>query len=332
MRRIALTVLLVVLAAVGSYVYWNARQEDLREHWEDQEWVNKELRSLPQDLNKKMVEEIDKRIKDTKQFKFAVMGDTRGNHKILKALLEKASLAGAEFVIYTGDLVKTGTYSQYRKATELLNKSELPLIFIIGNHDRNDYGYPLYYHCFGPTDFYFDLGHWRFICADNNKPDLMQNFISLPKGNFEYLVASGLNREQLDEMERLLKEKPHNFIVMHQPPLGVWNDHVFRRRAREFLDMVSRYSKRMSMVFMGHIHAYSRRNHEGVIFIISGGAGAGLHDAPDVAPFYHFVLISVSDDSVTENVYFLRQGKWTVLSGEETTDAEKVRRIVESRN
>jgi predicted phosphodiesterase len=332
MKRIWLTVVLVLLASVASYVFWNVHNDDLRERWEDPEWVKKELSGLPEDLNKKMVEEIDKRIKDTKQFNFAVMGDTRGNHKILKALLEKARLAGAEFVIYTGDLVKSGTYSEYKKATTLLNKPELPLIFIIGNHDCTDHGYPLYYHCFGPVDFYFDLGEWRFICADNNKAEMVQDFISLPKGDLEYAVASGLNTDQLKEMERLLKEKPHNFIVMHQPPLGVWNGHVFKRRVGEFLDMVSRYSKRISMVFLGHIHGYSRKTHEGVIFIISGGAGARLHDRPDVAPFYHFVLISVRDDNVTESVYFLRQGKWTVLKGEETVDPEKVRRIIESTN
>jgi len=185
----------------------------------------------------------------------------------------------------------------------------IPFITIIGNHDYYNKGNLSYAHLFGPLDFYFDIGDFRFIFIDNNFKDKVKTIIELPGRDAGWKAVDGVYDETLEQLEELMGgESRHNLIFMHQPPaIEEWSERAFTKNREEFMNLVKRDDLNVSYVCSGHMHGYDAKVVEGVKFIVSGGAGGTQRGNADagVSARYHYVLFEVDDAGISDTVYYL---------------------------
>ena len=216
---------------------------------------------------------------------FAVLGDNRDGDAVHRKLIAQMNAdGGILFVVNTGDLVDDGSEAGFRRFVKDIGASRAPYLVVPGNHDSRNDGERIYLETFGARDWAFDLGGNRFIGLDNH--------------------SGGFSAAQLEWLDRELATPRRCFVFMHQPPpLGAWSAHSFRRTSERFLEIVAR--RRPSRVFCGHIHGYSRREGEGTVWVVTGGAGApqwGLHEIEGVENVFHYVRVEAGQAGVREEV------------------------------
>ncbi|MCK4595350.1 hypothetical protein KAT73_01095, partial [candidate division WOR-3 bacterium] len=70
----------------------------------------------------------------------------------------------------------------------------------------------------------------------------------------------------------------------------------------------------VDIIFVGHEHLFRKTTHDGVIQIITGGAGAPLYAEEEDGGFYHFVLVDVGEENIEGKLYKLKDGDFTETS------------------
>ena len=240
-------------------------------------------------------------------FSFAVVGDAEpGRFWIFRKLFNKPGVfrklmglvaaQDVDFSIQLGDMVSRGTESNYRRFFTTLRELALPkpYLTVIGNHDRRrPHGISdnrFYRALFGPSDYYFDRGGFRFVVVDNS--------------------AQRLGPEQLAWLDRTLDTTLQTLVFAHIPPaeLSAWTDYRwlkgiggFKEGSREFTEIVSR--RGVSRVYVGHIHAFSTLAYRGVRYVLTGGGGSPLFPSAVTARFHHFLTVEAGPGGLRETVH-----------------------------
>lgn len=231
------------------------------------------------------------------QFCFAVYGDDRGGFDVRRSIgLAILGRTDAEFVINTGDLVSNGNEQPlwdlwFESLRELL--SVRVLMPAIGNHEENS---PLYFEQFalpGREAWYsFDYGNAHFVVLS---------------------TETALTGEQLEWLEDDLSRcnSTWRFAIFHRPMYssGYHGSDLSVRRAWE--ETLVRHG--VDLAFCGHNHIYERtrpvgpeEGGHGIVHIITGGGGAGLHELGAVIESYteiavsehHYVLVNIKGGSL----------------------------------
>ena len=182
------------------------------------------------------------------------------------------------FVIDGGDLVYSGTIWQWAELMKAWRWNK-PVFVAVGNHEYQGEGINVFHYIFGPTDYAFSLGNYRYIFANN----IMGNY-RLGERQLAWL------REQL-EIAKERGERP--VIVMHAPPYDPRHGHdhaMSEESARELLKLMKDYN---AFGIFSHIHIYWNGTYEGVPFVITGGGGAPLYAKPEEGGFYHYVVLTM---------------------------------------
>ena len=186
------------------------------------------------------------------------------------------------FVIDGGDLVYSGTIYQWAELMKVWHWNK-PIFIAVGNHEYRGEGVGIFHYLFGPTDYAFSLGHYRYIFADD-----VDNGYSLTDEQFAWL------KEQF-EIAKKRGERP--VVVMHAPPYDPrpgGDDHAMSEESAEkLLRLMREYD---AFGIFSHIHLYWNGTYDGVHFIITGGGGAPLYAPPDEGGFYHFVILTMEPD------------------------------------
>ena len=98
-------------------------------------------------------------------FKFAQITDPHvSNGKIFIDDLGEIEALGPDFIIATGDLIGDGSESEFVAYQSAWRQSRLPLINVIGNHDRSASNN--FEKFFGPAYYAFDYGQKHFVVLD----------------------------------------------------------------------------------------------------------------------------------------------------------------------
>ena len=222
-------------------------------------------------------------------FSFVVFGDNRDGDKIFMDLIEKVNQEkGISFAVNTGDLVSHGRESEYKKYLEMISKLKVKLYNVAGNHDLVGSGYKYFKRHFGPFYYSFDFENSHFVVLNNAFKD------SFDAGQFSWL------RQDL-----AATEKENIFVFMHCPtfdPSEIYKDHVMSGRAvvKELMAVFKKYN--VDYVIAGHIHGYARAKRDGIVYIVTGGAGAPLYLPKDFGGFYHYVKIAVDGRKIRDEV------------------------------
>jgi len=225
-------------------------------------------------------------------------------HQVLEAMIAKIDSLKAQgktvaAVINTGDLVKDGRYPAHWERFLRITRplfSRVPYFPVAGNHERTDTvlgvdnwrtatGLPIagdrLYYCFDTAD-----GWVRFIALDTNP-------IVDPSRHWTREVQVRYSDEEFSWLVERVKEHTGPVIVMmHHPPFSAsyhrmeWqNDPVLRERRERMVRAL--HTSGISIIASGHDHAYQRAlvtwPDAVLIAIVTGGAGAPLHQLPSSA-------------------------------------------------
>ena len=236
------------------------------------------------------------------------MGDSRGGVEPHRRVVERMAQEVPDFVLGTGDLVDEGAnQDQWQEFFDVENPLLRNNVYFpaVGNHDRQGRGrtadvYRGYFSLpenGNETERYyaFTYATSRFLVLDSN-------------------IYSFALTDQTAWIERELvatRQDPaidHIFVVMHHPPFSI-SLHGGARDLRErWTPLFEQYQ--VSAVFSGHDHVYTRAEHEGVRYFISGGGGAPLYprrpkshpvDLAAVKRFervFHYLRVNVTGERV----------------------------------
>ncbi|MDE2290944.1 MAG: metallophosphoesterase [Elusimicrobia bacterium] len=239
-------------------------------------------------------------------FRFGVLGDAEpGRFWLFRKLFNRPGVFeshvrriqgdGCDFTMQLGDMVSCGTPENYVSFFEDLSAwgVETPYLTTIGNHDRR---YPhgvtdsdTYRSCFGPVNYAFDRGGWRFVSVDSS--------------------AHRVTGPQLRWLDRVLDTTLRTVVFTHIPPavLREWPHYRgargvggFRRGAEEFTDILSR--RRVERVYLGHIHAFGVQDFKGVRYVLTGGGGSPLFPCGVEDRFHHYLVVEAGPDGLRETI------------------------------
>lgn len=238
-------------------------------------------------------------------FKFVVYGDLRTTNPAnakdtdpvrRMALINKIAAEQPAFVAITGDLVLTGgnsmDWAEWDKETEPW--SGLKVFPILGNHDVRG-------------DENVALGNFfkRFPQLQNSR------YYAAQYGNIRVLAVDsdmmvGDSSPEMQWLESEFSNIPAAtdfvFVLLHHPSYTHSNDetgHAARPQEHNlgaFLESQQKKIKAKIVEVSGHVHNYERYEHGGVMYIVSGGAGAQPVPVPrgpddfykESGPTYHY--------------------------------------------
>jgi predicted phosphodiesterase len=241
-------------------------------------------------------------------FSFVVVGDSRSGIESHRRVVERMTQEVPDFVLGTGDMVDEGSrQDQWQQFFDVENKWLRDNVYFpaVGNHDRQGRGrtadtYRAYFSVpenGGDTERYyaFSYANARFLVLDSN-------------------IYSFALTDQTSWLERELiaaRQDPsirHIFAVMHHPPFSI-SLHGGAKDLRErWTPLFEKYQ--VSCVFSGHDHVYTRAEHEGVRYFVTGGGGAPLYpkrprpgslDVEAVQKFervFHFLRVTVTSQRI----------------------------------
>src|SRR5512143_3291554 len=221
---------------------------------------------------------------------FAVCGDSRDDKDgIFPQILAAVDNSDMEFLLHTGDMVNRespGEWDAYREATASFRK---PLRVVIGNHELYGGGKPgKFAERFGlpGTSWSFTHKDAHFAIVDNAKGTFPDNTLAWLDRD---LAAHPKGKGGITTL----------IVAMHVPPAsegirphGTGSD--YGERSAKLLSILKRHG--VNAVLSGHEHMQYVEDWEGVLLLISGGAGAPM------VPFqrYGFYRIDVENGSVRE--------------------------------
>ncbi len=252
---------------------------------------------------------------DTSQpFTFVVWGDSRTDDYQRRRVKDAVIQADPDFSVFSGDMVEDGRNQAqwdewFSTMSDLMDHS--PFMACIGNHEENS---SLYYELFYlPVHTPSEPNPPVNNPSGFRKPD--EAYYSFTYGNSHFVVLSSEPAECTTQsyqylwMKNDLKEVRQDpriqwiFVFFHQPPYSSGN-HGSRLDIRNVWCPVFE-SYGVDIVFNGHDHDYERSipiNNpiDGVVYIVSGGAGAPLYPVGSSwwtaysCSIYHFCQVTVA--------------------------------------
>lgn len=197
-----------------------------------------------------------------------------------------------KFFVNIGDFSGPGTLERHKSYLNLISKSTIPILHVIGNHDVDDnQGWKNFHDIYGPENFSFAFGNTLFVAINSQ------------------MSTGGPRTEDLIFLEKAFKRTPYpvRILLMHMPPnlnkhytpVPEWG---FTKNEKEFLNIVK--ANKIKMICCAHVIAYDYYVYDNIPYVVSGGLGWGLHDGfgylwgtpPHRGAFYHFVAVTVSKD------------------------------------
>lgn len=218
-------------------------------------------------------------------FVFSVCGDNRGGWEVYRKILDSVQRDGSVFLISTGDLVDSGSKSEFEEFAEFMSDFTLPFYPVPGNHDDSDGHLTAYLEYSGaPARHYsFDHGVVHFSLMDTSSGAASDEELAWLA---EDIDATG---------------KPVKVVVLHHPPFDPGGTgHIMGGGKDAFMQLIT--EKGVQLVLCGHIHSYDDAVRDGVRYIITGGAGADLYAAPGRPAYHHYVRVTVRGEELFPEV------------------------------
>ncbi|MDX2306532.1 MAG: metallophosphoesterase [Microscillaceae bacterium] len=221
-------------------------------------------------------------------FSFCILGDTESRPHINSRLAKLIWEERPNFMLHLGDVTDGGVQNHkfewnqeyFTGITQVA--SRIPMFPVAGNGESDLYWYKRYHRLPEPESYYtYTFGNARFFMLNSNEA------AELKKGGVQYEWL----RTQLAQSKATWK-----FVTHHHCPISsdeddfgnTWEGKKSTQGDPRFDDLKRLYEEfGVDVVFYGHVHAYERswpikegkiNKTDGVIYIMSGGAGGHLED------------------------------------------------------
>lgn len=238
-------------------------------------------------------------IKKPADYSIVVYGDTRTNHSVHQAIVDRILLRKPDVVFHTGDLVTNGRkekqWKTFNEITE--NLCKLCEFFpALGNHENN-------------AKLYFD----NFELPNN------EIWYSIEINNIHFIVLDSntslqIDSEQYNWLENDLKNIDRDKIkfvaaIFHHPPFSTGISAEDEKHLRKsIIPLFEKYY--VDIVFNGHDHCYERCFYNGIYYIVTGGGGAPLYWKSRRRDYsqlfikkYHYCELYIENDKLIMNVF-----------------------------
>jgi len=231
----------------------------------------------------------------TNDFNFVVYGDSRTNFDISQKIVQLIDTYddSLDLIFHTGDIVTFGyRIDEWERYFSILKIIKTPIYFAVGNHDTNQnedasnfirYAKP-------PDDqLYYAVRHKHALFLVLNSENTVKKAAIIGK-QWDWLT------KQLQDSTAQFK-----FMILHRPlytemaHIGDCLDHHPKERD-QLQNLLVQH--RVTMVFAGHNHYYSKSWHDGIPNITTGGGGAPLYTDDAHGGFYHIVLVNIRGSQV----------------------------------
>ncbi len=238
---------------------------------------------------------------DAREFTFVVLGDNRPAGSglpptpVFAEILKEVGYIKPAFVLSSGDLVYGNEESleQYKKECDqvsvLVNALKVPFFNAPGNHEvagRQEFQAE-YMRRFGQMYGSFEFGGCHFTAI----------------GTDEAGQSGSLSADQRSWLEKDLDGSKPTYVYMHHPVFARKDNAEASATVASADDLHNLFkSRNVKAVFEGHDHVYNHQTHDGIEYVIAGGAGAPLDAAPEEGGFFHYVVVTVKDGKATMNV------------------------------
>lgn len=235
--------------------------------------------------NRAVLEEVT----EAANFAFAVVGDTKsvGTFERISAELRETPM---DFAVLLGDCSYGGTEDKHKYfRAECADEYALPVpvFYVVGNHDVNPDDFPVrrFEEVYGPSIFSFEHRGCLFIVL---------RILNTPFTNEESLAFLAKFRDV--DLSKYL----HTFAFIHIPPPV---SPTFEARAFAKSDeLVALFDELgIEYVFAGDFHGHAQSKHDRTTYIVTGGGGAHLAEAPG-GQFHHATVIYVTPDSIDKRI------------------------------
>jgi 3',5'-cyclic AMP phosphodiesterase CpdA len=185
------------------------------------------------------------------------------NAMFLAAIRHLATLKPQpDLVLLSGDIVDSGTETEYALAADMLALIPQPVLAIPGNHDDRE-GFR---RCFGHNAYIAGAGPLHFAVGDQGDLRILGLDITVP----------GAHHGDMDDaacqwLEARLAEDPDRptIIMMHQPPFASSIPFIDAYRCyhgTRLADIVARYPA-IERILCGHIHRFMQLRFGGTMLV-----------------------------------------------------------------
>lgn len=199
------------------------------------------------------------------RLRFVFVGDTHRNDNETKAFVRHINQRDdIDFVLHAGDITDFGLKNEYEWTHDILKKLDVPHIVAIGNHDIIGHGDLVYQAVYGPENFAFSVGFYRFIVLNTNRleyrsPTNIPDFGLIDK-QVSYIKANSYPdmdfETVMDSFKGYMIERPciGTIILMHSPPYCEQFDdeEVLQRFSDNLLQIPNLY-----FCLHGHTHKHT---------------------------------------------------------------------------
>jgi len=201
------------------------------------------------------------------------------------------------FALWTGDSIYGSeeglgeAEAEYGEFLSAASKAETPIFNAPGNHEINEQPAreALYEKHMGRLYGSFDYGGCHFIAIDTEEARRKVGISPAQKAWLESDLAANRGAVQ-------------TFVFSHHPLFPAKASGGFADDANR--DEIHRLFVKFGVacVFSGHEHLYARSVHDGVTYIVTGGAGAPSAGGPQDGGFQHYLLAYVNGRELTMSV------------------------------
>ncbi|MFA6512318.1 MAG: metallophosphoesterase [Patescibacteria group bacterium] len=241
-------------------------------------------------------------IKNTKKdelITFLVFGDNEGTGPVLEKIIDAANTRGVDFVVQLGDATPRSEPEIFSQVQQAFHRFNAPLYAIPGNNDI--VGDPAYAQ-WGET---FGFDRWYTITKENTQFFFLDNAerkVGFPDDELTWL-----------EKEIAQSTAKHKVLFYHRPvalPIEelFGDDETTASRASNdaFRNILKQYN--IARIFNGHVHTYFPYTLDDIPVTVSGGGGALPQSilGGEAAAFYHFLIVRITADSITQELVPIR--------------------------
>ncbi len=241
-------------------------------------------------------------------FRVAISGDSRGAYDTWGTLLAAMEAHSPDFYLFSGDVVDFGTSQDEWDAWFAVSQEVFPRKAFIPAHGNHEFLASNYFAQFSlpGIEEWFSVDFGTLHVVSLNDTVRSQDQIEGEEASF------------LDS-DLAATSQPWKFVMHHQPAYSTCTTHGSNETVREAWSPIFE-QRGVQMVTSGHNHIYERSvpilagaevsDDEGVVYLVSGGAGADLYENTEdqwfgavANPIEHYVIADVTPEKVTVTAY-----------------------------